>query len=181
MTVSKALGSLRATSAQQICGLSPAPASPSALTSAGFAPSASGEPKSTKVIAAVPRTAWSIDDRPLAIAGMLCLSFAQARWTNASCSRRGSFSTVDHLRQRGSWSAFGKVSISWISLLTCSFVSVCASVCMLRMAKTAAPATSTTAIASTRGARTTCQKPCQPSVTGRSSSPARGMRTMRER
>ena len=40
MTLSKTDDSCSATSAQQICGMSPASASPSALTSAGFALSA---------------------------------------------------------------------------------------------------------------------------------------------
>jgi hypothetical protein len=79
MIPSNALASFSATSAHAICGLSPLPASPNALSSAGFAESASGVPKSTRAIAAVPRTAWSPDARPLVMAGMLCLSLAHAR------------------------------------------------------------------------------------------------------
>ena len=71
--------------AQAICGLSLLSASPSALSRAGLAASAAGEPKVTRPIAAVPRTVWSTEASPLIISGMTCASLYQDRRTKASC------------------------------------------------------------------------------------------------
>ena len=127
MTVSNALDSCRATSAQQICGLSAFVASPTAFSSSGFAASASGVPNPARAIAAVPRTVWSTDPSPFVMMGMLALSLAHDRWTYASCCSRGSLSASAHLRQRGNCSALGKSWMSRISLFAASLVIDCAS------------------------------------------------------
>ena len=130
MTVSNALGSLSATSAQADLRLVAAVGLGQRLEQRrlrGVGRRASRS--STSAIAAVPRTVWStereaLDDRR----GCSACPWPRtgARTPPAAGAARSRRSA--HLRQRGICSALGRSWMSRISLLTCSLVSVCASV-----------------------------------------------------